>query len=70
MVCLCLTDILFYETSRKTIPYILFFWLSPAPVPLYLLRVTFFVTIYIEIYMVFGDDRTIGRKCAILSVVV
>lgn len=27
-------------------------------------------TIYIEIYIVFVDDRTIGRKCAILSVVV
>ena len=27
-------------------------------------------TIYIEIYMVFVDYRTIGRKCAILSVVV
>ena len=56
--------------SETLVPYILFFWLSPAPIPLYLLRVTFFVTIYIEIYMVFVDDRTIGRKCAILSVVV
>ncbi len=56
--------------SETLVPYILFFWLSPAPIPLYLLRVTFFVTIYIEIYIVFGDDRTIGRKCAILSIVV